>query len=437
MRTRSLPGPTVFAALLAAAALALPAEAGALSLFEDDEQDGGALRHSGVLGLVTRSLPDYHDLPQSRLSADSYLETELRFEAQSSEAVGRLTFDSRTGVSEFRDLVDEAYLRLFYDRFSLQVGYFKTTWGKGDDIHVVDVLNPIDYRDFINPDYIDRKLAEAMLKLDIYAGRRGRLELVWVPVLTPDLVPLQGPWVPREVRALQAALTAAPDPAPDATVVYDAVHEAGRRLDRGQLGARYSGTARGVDFGALYYFGFYREPVIDLAALGQADDPGSPADAIGFNRLHLFGLEAATVAAGINLRAELAYLMSEDFAANDPDVPNHSLAYVLGGDRNLGLSNLNLNLQTRGELDLGEADTHHTLVATLSHSLRNDRIRPELSAIHNPEDGDGALRPAIEFLLRDDARLRLRGSFFYGDRDTMFGQFRDTDFAELEFRYAF
>lgn len=438
----------VRAGLLTAALLALPATAGTLSFFAEEEEEAaaGALRHSGSLGLVTRSILDYDAPLESPLRADSYLETELRFDGESSEAVGRLTFNSRTGVSEFRDLVDEAYLRLYYDRISLQAGYFKTTWGKGDDIHVVDVLNPIDYRDFVNPDYIDRKLAQPMIKLDVYAGREGRLELVWVPVLTPDLVPLEGPWVPREVRALQRTLAASPLVGPgldelDPADAYDAVHQAGRRFDRGQLGARFTTTARGVDLGALYSFGFYREPVFDLeklaAAAADPDTPPELADAVDFNRLHLFGLEAATVAAGINLRAELAYLMSDDFAANDPGIPNHSVAYVFGGDRNLGLSNLNLNLQTRGQVDLGKPDTHHTLVATLSDRLRNDRVRPEFSAIHNPEDGDGALRPSIAFVLRDDARLRLRGSFFYGNRDTMFGQFRDTDFVELEFRLMF
>ena len=46
------------------------------------------------------------------------------------------------------DLFDELAVTWYEDGFSLSAGYQEVVWGKGDKIHVVDVLNPMDYTDF-------------------------------------------------------------------------------------------------------------------------------------------------------------------------------------------------------------------------------------------------------------------------------------------------
>lgn len=82
----------------------------------------------------------------------------------------------------------------------------KPIGGPGNKVHAVDILTPMDYSDFINPDYTERKDAEAMIKLNIPAND-GLLELVYLPVVTPDTIPWEGTWVPRDVAEVQEAMT--------------------------------------------------------------------------------------------------------------------------------------------------------------------------------------------------------------------------------------
>ncbi len=208
-----------------------------------------------------------------------------------------------------------------------------------------------------------------------------------------------------------------------------------------------------MDIGGIYYFGFIREPVIEIPEAEPADY------SIHFDRLNLFGLEFATVVGGFNLRAEAAYNMTEDFDGDDPSIHNHSIAYMGGFDRDLPVSNLNVNIQGRGEYllandevsdnaDNGLADVDYdagenehywtnTLVASLEDTYRNETITPSVDFLFTAETQDYVVRPGVEFVLADDATVNVRGSIFEGDRDTEFGQFDDNDHLEVRFEYAF
>ncbi|TVR07096.1 MAG: hypothetical protein EA403_00160, partial [Spirochaetaceae bacterium] len=353
----------------------------------------------------------------------------------------------------------------------------KTVWGAGDGVHVVDVLNPINYTDFVNPrDYIDRKRAHPMALFTIPTGREAALQLALSPTFAPDRIPLDGPWAPAEVTALRsqlAGLNALPgielnagEQDQLARALFAQYEAAGRRLDHLQAGARFTARGAGVDYGLTYHWGFFPTPWIDQAAViaaaaaytssGAIDDDALAA-AVRFNRRHLFGVDASAAVGAFTLRAEAAYLLSDDFSGNDPSVQNHRVAWMAGADRSLGFSNAAINVQLQGEAILQSdriarpvpgtsADIdfdprgdyrRHTVVAQLSDRLRNERVRPELVLIHLWEEEAGAIRPAVEFRLRDDVEMVVRGSIFYGDRDTRFGRFRENGFVEVLFGYAF
>jgi hypothetical protein len=462
--------PAILAAFLVAAPLAAQdggggdegsGGGGTGSFFEGDSGGGSAPSTSvgGEVELELRSYPEFDDLDaftDSEVTAVPRVKTEFTYEGSSSEVVANLEYSSRMPMDSFEELIDEAYIRLFYDNLDVQAGYLKTTWGTGDGVHVVDVLNPVDFTDSINPEYAERKIAEKMVKLNVYTGPNGLLELAYVPVLTQDRYATDGRWKPYEVQRLEsqleelaalpsfsekqaAALAAEAESAPAPVTLAD-----------GQYGLRYSTSAAGVDIGGIYYFGFIREPVLDI-------DLAAPEDySIDFTRLNLFGLEFATVVSGFNLRAEAAYKLTEDMDGDDPLVHNNSVAYMAGFDRDLPLSKLNVNIQGRGEYllesdavsDNGTADVDYdagenehywtnTLVASVEDSYRNRTIVPSVDFLFTAETQDYVVRPGVEFVLADDATVNVRGSIFEGDKDTEFGQFDDNDHLEVRFEYAF
>ncbi|MFW5806854.1 MAG: DUF1302 family protein [Spirochaetota bacterium] len=493
-RVRWLRGLAVLcaAALLAVApatAQAQDEEEGGGSFFEEDdhaaeeeERGDGSTRVGGEVELELRAYPEWDDadeLADSETEAVPRVRTEFVHEGRSSEAVAQLEYSSRIlegiGVSGspadgasmdvgmlVEELIDEAYIQLFYDNLDVEFGYLKTTWGTGDEVHVVDVLNPMDFTDFMNPDYNDRKLAEKMVKLNIYTGPQGLLELAYVPVLGQDRYATEGRWRPYSFDALEEYLyeiAAVPtnlfDKEDAKAVLAEITTEAATAaepasLSDGQYGLRYSTSVGGVDLGAVYYFGFIREPAISVPETDPEDYH------VGFDRVNLFGLEFATVLSGFNLRAEAAYKMTEDFAGDDPEVHNHRIAYMGGFDRDLPVSSINMNIQAQGEYilhsdevsDNGPADTDYdpgddehywtnTLVASVEDRYRNDTVIPQVDFVMTAETRDFLLRPGVEFVLADDASLNVRGSMFEGDEDTQFGRFDDNDHLEMSIEYAF
>ena len=139
---------------------------------------------------------------------------DLLYTADRSDCVTRLEFRQNAtatiDVDELvENLIDESYASFYYDRFTFHVGYMKTVWGTGDQIHVVDLLNSDGFSDFINPDYIDRRNAAGMFTFDVPLFRTGAiaLEVAYLPVLNPDTVPESGRWAPVEVAILRDLLS--------------------------------------------------------------------------------------------------------------------------------------------------------------------------------------------------------------------------------------
>jgi len=400
-----------------------------------------ALGINGSLVFKTRYLFNYDRIGHSGIETFPELKLRLHHENVHSELFTAIDLSKNVLFEDFGMLMDEAYVRLFYDKFNLAAGFMKVVWGKGDDVHVIDVLNPMDYTDFINPDYIERKAAEKMVKLDLLFGAQSQLELVYEPVFTPDTIPTAGIWTPYEVQLLYSTLEDMKLD-PRESIVYPDTN----RLDYSQLALRLSGVLGRFDLGAMYYYGFLREPSIDLTRL-LTDNKVY----ISYDRVHVFGVEAACVSLGFNLRGEAGYYLTEDTAGDDPLVHNNRFGYVIGFDKNLPLSNLNLNMQVYGtcilkkggikaqdiEYDDEGKYTDTILVTSVTDSYRHGKILPEISFIYGIERGDYMIRPKLDLILRDDVKLTFLYSLFEGKRCTNFGQFRDNDFLQAAFTYSF
>jgi len=319
-------------------------------------------------------------------------------------------------------------------------GLVKKVWGKADEMKVLDLLNPLDYTDFINRKRIERKTAQSMVNFNYVLGDNGLLELVYVLVFTPDVHPADGAWVTNDVRTFTTLAATLPNLAsePDTD-----------RIDFSQSAARLTGTLGILDLGLMYYYGFFREPVIEL------DSPLMPSSAaISYSRMHALGVEAAFVLKGFNIRLEGGVYLSEDSSGSDPYIHNHRAVYSAGFDRSLP-AGLDFYLEMQGSVILGsdeisglfasldtdyDADGDYTsniFLTRLEGSYRNDKIRPQAVLVWNLEKRDWILRPGIELVLKDNISLEFTASVFEGDGDTNFGQFDRNDFLQASFTYNF
>ncbi|PIE03944.1 MAG: hypothetical protein CSA76_06845 [Spirochaetales bacterium] len=329
----------------------------------------------------------------------------------------------------------------------------------------MDLVNPMDYTDFINPDYLDRKISQPMADFLVPAGMNGLLEVVYVPTFTPNSLAVEGPWVMKETAALKGVLTSAATTS--ALAVYGGAGggAAGtlamlsfiqqhssidnylpntKALSYGQVGVHYTHTFGPVDLGATYYFGRSRNPSVYITGNTVNDI------AMNFDRIHVAGLEAASTLAGFNLRAEGAFTFTEDMAGDDPRIINPGIGFVAGLDRGIPLHNLSVNLQAAGnyilnhdeitmsnDVEKGREKAETNLILNISDSFNHEKIKPEISLIYAIEENAGCVKPSVAFELDGYCTLDLAGAAFWGDADTRLGQFDNNDYVELTASFSF
>jgi hypothetical protein len=416
-------------------------------LWAGEDSDFGGILWSGRVGARERVYIDYGGFEKSTVEAGPEVRLDIMYAGPETELVTKFLFrrygtpaeDER--VQNVKDLVSEAYIRAYFDAFDVEAGLMKIVWGKGDNIHVLDVLNPTDYYDFINNEYLDRRAAELMTRVVFKLGDKDNLELVYAPVFTPDTVPREGPWTPQQVKKLLAG-AAAFGIDPETGLVEEPLN----KITDGTYGMRWTGSRGGFDLGLLYAYTFHRTPSLETSLVQKKVF-------LTYDRVHVFGLEAAAVIAGLNLRLEGGYFLSEDIEGKDPRVKNNQIGYVFGFDRDLPLSTLNFNAQIRGIIILGTDRidenpidteyrkdgkyTEHIAAVRASDSWNRDRIKPEITFTLGIENLDWRLAPKISFDLADDFTLNITYVRFAGGRDTNFGQYKDSSFAEMGLQYRF
>ena len=254
----------------------------------------------------------------------------------------------------------------------------------------------------------------------------------------------------------------------------DSLYEDTASFKYGQAGLRITGTVGKVDLGASYYYGHYKQPSANmekylLSAMNIANgaDEKYSYPSLDYDRLQVFGVEAATVLWKLNLRAEAAYNMTDDFSGDDPWVHNNSVAWLCGFDIDLPVSNLNFNIQETGTVVLksGEIrglfeeydvdydnDGHYTnnkIVINLSDSYLHEKLTAEISAVVGIENKEVLIMPKLNYNIRDGFNVVLRGAYLHSDdSDGEFYNFtaykdgssvktKDKAFVQLAVRYDF
>ena len=396
---------------------------------------------------------------------------ELAYEGSKTEADVKFAFNKDVIADYPFDIIDEMTLRAYLGNFVLEGGKMKVVWGKGDKLHVLDNFNANDYTDFIIPDYIDRRIAEPMVRLvwnapkDVGIVNSLRVEGVYAPFMTADRYG-SGMWQPAEMSALKAKMTKAATqiisnastPQEQTKMLSHANSLSNNlypnlyRLKYGQAGVRATATLGTWDVGLSYYTGRSKKASVNAAKLRSYVETylktGNAAEGdkfIDYDRLHVFGAEGAKTFGGFNFRAEAAYTMTNDVAGTDAAVRNNSLGWVFGFDKDLPLDNLNVNVQTIGTYvinnggvrDNGALDvdynangsyTNDKIVVNISDSWNHEKIKAELSVM-----------PQITWNVADSFDIIASGLFIHAfDKDkSEFPAFRRNSFAQLGMKYTF
>ena len=335
-------------------------------------------------------------------------------------------------------------------------------WGKTDQMSPVDTLNPEDLREFVIPDYEERKMPVWMADVTLRAGVFN-LEGVFIPFFEKaDMDYYKTNWsmfghIKKEIS------NAAVPPYLKTYFNNMGIHETDPSNEK-EWGARLTSTQGSVDIGLMYHRATEDLPYISSfpiknlkltdgfsidsmsAALGSL----SPTDftneniEIEYKRTNIFGLEFETTLSGLGVRGEAAWRDKESFLTDNLTSERlPSLFYIVGADyTTAGNTYLNLQFGHKHISDYNSSvlffdrDTY-SIMGKLSMDIVSDWLQLCFEFTRNLNNTGAYYNPYFKYTYIINLECRAGAGFFSGGADTWLGRYKDYDFIYLDITYRF
>ncbi|MFH1201422.1 MAG: DUF1302 family protein [Candidatus Omnitrophota bacterium] len=366
----------------------------------------------------------------------------------------------------------DCYLDVYTDKLDMRAGKQQVVWGTADGIRILDIINPMDYREWTLPDYSDIRIPLWMLNVEGELLANGHLQVLLVPDWQPNFyAPPGSPFTLRTVElGAKQTLAYAGNP----FVTFSTIDQKpANNFENTKVGLRWrnvigSGYAQGLEYTLNYYRGY------DFASAAYTlVKRGSPTVITLTRRAERISVYGGTfsktitngafgipgLAKGWTIRGEFAGILNgamnygtDANIVGTADVDQYN--YVLGFDKNLftnwvfsfQLIQLRahatesfdkfqytlLNGATRGPLD----KTETTLTCKLSTDFMHERLKPEVLVLYG-DDNDWRISPKVSYEIND--RWTVTGGFhvFQGKPQNLNGQFDKDDEVFVEAKYSF
>ena len=358
----------------------------------------------------------------------------------------------------------EGYCDVSFANADLRIGKQIVRWGKTDEISPVDNINPQEFEEFFLPKRDERKIPIFMAKINYYLGEYN-LQGIFIPFFEESHIPFfNSDWaafdhlkdavaksnLPPQLKHLFGSLKVYRDKPPK-TLNYPGFGlRVSRTFDRFDLALSYLHSRNTIfTVESPFYngeglrgistleelLGFLRG--VDISTLANADLT------LRYRRMNVWGVEAETTWGGVGIRAELAYVRKVTFADEDlSKVDKDIVNYVVGADYTWG-ENLYMNLQFSQIIVINyeklffQEEVTNLLNGTINKQFMQGFLIPELYFYWNPTDGDYYLNPHITYKYTDNLSL-IGGLYFLdGERDTVFGNYKDNDEVYFTIKYTF
>ncbi len=328
----------------------------------------------------------------------------------------------------------EAYLDLYFNSMDIRIGKQQIIWGKADGVFITDVISPKDLSEFLLRDFDEIRMGITAAKLDYYLGD-STVELVWVPVFTPDKFPPEGSiWKPRM------------DLPPNAKFDLSRM-DMEFNLKNSEYFGKISTLTGPIDFEIMAGYTWDSRPVPFLER--EIDPlthlPVSITIIPQYDRLTLFGGSFSTTVKGVVLRGEAAYYIGKYFRTTDPTVAEgviekNYMHYLIGADTSLLGARVSFQFVQRWIFDyqptLVDPERHNMMTVLITNKYLNDTLTVEFFSYIGLTDGDALIRPKITYSFADGFDIQIGVNIFTGSKG-MFGQFHDNDMVYTKIRYSF
>ena len=356
--------------------------------------------------------------------------------------VGRVRYDpvAKSGLTDSSDHFDlelrEFYIDVQWHEAFLRLGKQQMVWGQADGLRVLDIVNPFDLREFILPNFEDRRIPLWTVNIEFPLNDVWTTQFLWIPDQSYDelaeaesLYRMTSPLVVPELPA-------------GVSVRIEDIEKPHRVIKDSDLGVRFSAFLAGWDIALNYMYHYQDQPVLYRSYDG-VDITIEPR----YERTHLVGGSFSNVFGDTTLRAEVGYSSDRYFltskpADNDGIVHSGEVSYVLGVDYQ-GWADWFISTQIfqsmvvneRNALIRKKVDTSVTLL--IRRHFMNEVLEAEVLVIHNTSEGDGLTQLNLSYELTSSVQLKVGADLFYGSETGMFGQFRESDRVTLGVEFGF
>jgi hypothetical protein len=326
----------------------------------------------------------------------------------------------------------EAFVDVRLGQLDVRLGRQVIAWGRADGVNPTDNLTGEDLT-LLAPDDDDRRLGATAVRASYYFDDVSVTGL-WVPEFRPHRFPL-------------------PPPPPGLTFVSSA-----RQWPGDVWAVRVEQTGRAVDWSASYVRGLDTLP--DLGPDHREDGTESTVR-LAHHPVRIFGADMAANAGRFGLRAEGAYVATDDSGGRDRFTKNAFIFLVVGGDRTFR-EHLNLNVQYLYRFvfdyrplrpDLPGLETavatqqavlsgqttrvQHGASFRIAYKWLRETLEAECAAAGYVEPRGFTIRPKLAYAISDHWKLIAGAELFNGESSSVFGLLRPNSTAFVEARWSF
>src|SRR5262245_25178043 len=325
------------------------------------------------------------------------------------DPVQRLGYPSSVWV-DLRQVVLDGKVK----KVDLKLGLQQVVWGQADGLRVLDVINPLDYREFILEDFLDSRRPLWMARAEVPI-KKGSMQFLWVPYFAPGRLP--GPdnefglGSSFGLGLINSATTQAGFP--QFPLRVEETEGPAYRLKSSQGGARYSRSIRSWDLTANYFFGWEDVPTTYIS--GEEFTSGFPLPRIVMKPRHdrreVFGGTAATNFGSVVLRLEAGWNRNKSVAVTDYPLQSGFEKFgqsssVVGVDWS---ARTWLWISSQYFLQFTSAPEHRLLFPRYNHlasfyfrtNFFRDTLRPELFVLAGLNQREYMIRPRLTKSIND------------------------------------
>jgi len=323
----------------------------------------------------------------------------------------------------------EAWVKAFLGPIDLSFGNQVVTWGITDMFSPEDLLNASDYTIPFDAEKLPTPLLRATAR-----GSRWSLDLIGLPFWTMPTLP-DSRWMKPQISPPSGVAIVRTN------IVTNAPAAAWSNI---QFGARFKASAdvfQGIDLGVQYFQGFRSIPLQSFS-MRPSGFPGSLIADVGlsFPRYQMIGADL-TVAfkEGPVFRAEGGY-KTYDGTAWFADATNTgavqavaALEYTFLGVR--AILEYVYEWGNWGGLMSASGASSHTGLLILSRDF-GSRLSAKVAGGYR-SDSSFFLVPQLQVTLADGLSAQFRTYLFFGEDGTIYGQFRENKYGEMNIQFSF